>query len=71
MEHAGIKIAVMLIYAGLLGYATYKLLVGYVDRHNITECRNPMFADVLRGLIAVGISADIAMATGIALEVFR
>lgn len=71
MTHPIIKIAFIVSYACLLGYAAYKILMGYVERHNITERRNPMFADLLRGLIAMGTGVDIALAAWLIAEVVK
>ena len=71
MEHIFVKVLFIAFYACVTAYAAYKFLMGYVAKHHITEERNPMFADLLRGLIAVGISVDIAFGAWLVSEVVR
>lgn len=71
MEHIFVKVLFIAFYACITSYAAYKFLMGYVEKHNITVKRNPMFADVLRCLIAMVIGVDLGFVAWIVAEVLR
>lgn len=71
MEHIFVKVFFIAFYACITAYAAYKFLMGYVEKHNITVKRNPMFADVLRCLIAMVIGVDLGFVAWIVAEALR
>ena len=61
MEHAVIKMVMLIIYAVITGLLIYGFLTDLCVRKNITEETHPVFADCLRGAIAAVSCADMIM----------
>ena len=61
MDHAVIKMVVLIIYAFITGLLIYRLLTDFCIRKNITEETHPVLADCLRGAIAAVSCADMIM----------
>lgn len=70
-EHGVIKFAFILFYAVVFIIILYKVLMGYAVKHECTIDKNPIFADVLRGLIAMVTGIDIALAAWLIAEAVR